>query len=136
MAEFQKIINMSTSGHAVYRYRHRNGDWLWFEATGRPYLTVGGKTRILIFSREITERKRAEEALQETLDQLSRKNRYETIISAVTRSVHQSTNLENVLENAVQSIAENIEKADSVSIYFVEGRRRCLRPTAVTSTGI
>lgn len=127
MAEFQKIINMSTSGHAVYRYRHRNGDWLWFEATGRPYLTVGGKTRILIFSREITERKRAEEALQETLDQLSRKNRYETIISAVTRSVHQSTNLENVLENAVQSIAENIEKADSVSIYFVEGEEAVLK---------
>ncbi len=127
MEVFQKIINTSTSGHAVYRYRHKNGDWLWFEATGRPYVTMGGKTRILIFSREITERKNAEEALKETLGQLSRKNRYETIISAVTRSVHQSTDLENVLENAVQAIFENIEKADSVSIYFVEGEEAVLK---------
>lgn len=127
MAVFQKIINTSTSGHAVYRYRHKNGSWLWFEATGRPYITMGGKTRILIFSREITERKNAEEALNETLSQLSRENRYETIISAVTRSVHQSTNLENVLENAVQAISENIEKADSVSIYFVEGEEAVLK---------
>jgi PAS domain S-box-containing protein len=125
--EFQKIIYNSTSGHAVYRYMHKNGEWLWFEATGKPYVTSGGKTRILIFGREITERIKAEEALRETLDQLSRKSRYEAIISAVTRSVHQSTNLENVFENAVQSIHDNIERADNVSIYLVEGEEAVLK---------
>lgn len=127
MAEFQKIIETSVSGSAVYRYRHRDGSWLWFEATGRPYVTIDGKTRILIFSREITERKKAEDALRQTLDHLSRKSRYETIVSAVTRSVHQSTDLETVLDNAVQAIIENIEKADNVAIYFVEGEEAVLK---------
>ena len=127
MAEFQKIIETSVSGSAVYRYRHRDGSWLWFEATGRPYVTLDGKTRILIFSREITERKRAEDALKETLDHLSKKSRYETIVSAVTRSVHQSTDLETVLDNAVQAIIENIEKANNAAIYFVEGEEAVLK---------
>lgn len=126
-AEFQKIIETSVFGSTVYRYRHRDGTWLWFEATGRPYVTLDGKTRILIFSREITERKKAEDALRQTLDHLSKKSRYETIVSAVTRSVHQSTDLETVLENAVQAIMENIEKADNAAIYFVEGEEAVLK---------
>ncbi len=126
-AEFKKIIETSVFGSTVYRYRHRDGTWLWFEATGRPYVTLDGKTRILIFSREITERKKAEDALRQTLDHLSKKSRYETIVGAVTRSVHQSTDLETVLENAVQAIMENIEKADNAAIYFVEGEEAVLK---------
>lgn len=67
------------------------------------------------------ERKRAEEALRETLFQLSRKNRYEAIISTVTRSVHQSINLQEVLENAVESMSRNIDKVQHVVIYLVDG---------------
>jgi PAS domain S-box-containing protein len=126
-AEFKKIIETSVFGSTVYRYRHRDGTWLWFEATGRPYVTLDGKTRILIFSREITERKKAEDALRQTLDHLSKKSRYETIVGAVTRSVHQSTDLETVLENAVQAIMGNIEKADNAAIYFVEGEEAVLK---------
>jgi len=67
------------------------------------------------------ERKHAEEALRESLVQLSRKNRYEAIISTVTRSVHQSINLQEVLENAVDSMSKNIDKVQRVAIYLVEG---------------
>lgn len=127
ITEFQKIVSTQVPGNAVYRYMHKDGSWLWFEATGKPYVTLGGKTRILIFSREITERKNAEEALKQTLEHLSKKSRYETIISAVTRSVHQSTDLDTVLDNAVSAIIENIEKADNAAIYFVEGEEAVLK---------
>jgi diguanylate cyclase (GGDEF)-like protein/PAS domain S-box-containing protein len=53
---------------------------------------------------------------------LSRKKRYEEIVSTVTRSVHRSIDLQEVLENAVESMSNNIEGADNVSIYFVEGK--------------
>jgi formate hydrogenlyase transcriptional activator len=69
----------------------------------------------------------SDSALRESLDQLSKKNRYETIISTVTRSVHQSTNLQDVMDNAVQSISENIDRADSVAIYIVEGEEAVLK---------
>jgi signal transduction histidine kinase/ActR/RegA family two-component response regulator len=52
--------------------------------------------------------------------ELSKKNRYETIISNVTQSVHQSINLQDVLENAVESISKHIDGVDHVAIYLVE----------------
>ena len=54
--------------------------------------------------------------------ELTRKNRYQTIIATVTRSVHQSIDLQDVLENAVESMSNNIEGVDNVSIYMVEGK--------------
>jgi PAS domain S-box-containing protein len=71
--------------------------------------------------------KQAEEALKESLVQLSKKSRYETIISAVTRSVHQSINLQDVLENAVESMSQNIDEVQHVAIYLVEGEEAVLK---------
>jgi PAS domain S-box-containing protein len=71
--------------------------------------------------RDITERKRVEKALRENLA------RYETIISTVTRSVHQSINLKDVLENAVEAMSENINGADNIAIYLVEGEEAVIK---------
>ena len=70
---------------------------------------------------------RSEQALKENLSQLSKRNRYETIIGTVTRSVHQSINLQDVLENAVQAMHENIHGCHNVSIYMVEGREAVMK---------
>ncbi|MGB7293149.1 MAG: GAF domain-containing protein [Thermodesulfobacteriota bacterium] len=76
---------------------------------------------------EAIERSRSEEALRENLAWLSKKNRYETILSTVTRSVHRSINLQEVLENAVEAMSKNIENADNVSIYLVEGQEAVMK---------
>jgi len=73
------------------------------------------------------ERRRAEAALRENFAQLSRKNRYEAIVSRVTRSVHRSIDLQEVLENAVDSLNENIEKVKHVLIYIAEGSEAVVR---------
>ncbi len=253
ISEFQRAIATFSSGHAIFRFRHKNGQWNWLESTGRPFLTAAGEIRGIIASRDITERKRAEEALRATeeeyrnlfenvptgvyrttpdgrilmanpalikmlgfsslkemvsrnleqegfedknarsrfkalleregkvvglesawlkndgsvifvresaravrgkdntvlyyegtvediterkraeealeqkLHQLAKKSRYETIISTVTRSVHRSINLQDVLENAVDSMSQNIDKADIVGIYLVEGKEAVLK---------
>jgi PAS domain S-box-containing protein len=59
--------------------------------------------------------------------ELSKKNRYETIISTVTRSVHQSINLQDVLENAVESMSRNIDGIDIIGILVVEGEEAVLK---------
>jgi PAS domain S-box-containing protein len=76
---------------------------------------------------EVAERKLAEEALKESLGQLSKRNRYETIIGAVTRSVHQSINLQEVLENAVDAIIKNLDSANLVAIYMVDGEEAVIK---------
>src|SRR5581483_2697937 len=59
--------------------------------------------------------------------ELTKKNRYETIIGTVTRSVHQSLNLQDVLENAAEAMSRNIDKADTIGIYLVEGGEAVLK---------
>ncbi|HEX3034956.1 MAG TPA: GAF domain-containing protein [Thermodesulfobacteriota bacterium] len=59
--------------------------------------------------------------------ELSKKNRYEAIISAVTRSVHQSINLQEVFQNAAQSISQNIDKVSHFAIYMVEGEEAVIK---------
>ena len=65
--------------------------------------------------------KNAEEIIQKKLDDLSRKNRYQEIISVVTQNVHQSIDLQTVLDNSIEAMRKNIDKLDIVTIYLVEG---------------
>ena len=111
----------------IYRYKTKNGKWIWLEGVGRPFWTSGGKLRIVISSRDITERRKAQESLKEKLAQLSKKNRYESIIREVTESVHQSIDPQDVFENAVESMSKNIDGVQSVGIFLVEGEEAVLK---------
>jgi PAS domain S-box-containing protein len=57
---FSRGLIEFTSGQAVFRYRHKNGEWRWFESTGRPFRTAAGEIRVMVVSRDITARKHAE----------------------------------------------------------------------------
>ncbi len=70
---------------------------------------------------------RAEEELKTSLNKLFKKNRYLEIINTIMHAIHSSLNLDEVLENAVESMSKNIEGADNVSIYMVEGKEAVLK---------
>jgi PAS domain S-box-containing protein len=110
-----------------FRKVRKEGSVLWVREAARAVKNNQGHTVVLIVCEDITERKRTEETIRESLDQLSKKNRYETIISTVTRSVHQSISLQSVLENAVQALRRNIHRADYTGIYIVEGEEAVLK---------
>jgi len=120
--EFTKTIQTLASGHAICRFKHKNGEWRWLECAGKPFKTATNEIRLVIVSRDITKRKIAEEALKDSINQLSKKNRYETILSTVTRSIHKSINLQDVLENTVEALSKNIGGVESVAVYLVEGK--------------
>jgi putative methionine-R-sulfoxide reductase with GAF domain len=63
----------------------------------------------------------SEKAFGEKVRQLSKKEKYEKIIITVTRSIHSTVNLKDVMENAVKTMGENIDNADMVQIHMVEG---------------
>jgi PAS domain S-box-containing protein len=65
LAAFSRGLAQFTSEQAVFRYRHKTGEWRWFESTGRPFRTAAGEIRVMVVSRDITARKQAEAALQE-----------------------------------------------------------------------
>ncbi len=76
---------------------------------------------------EVDVRKKTEGALEKNFEQLSRKNRYQEIISVVTQSVHESIDLQTVLNNSIEAMVKNIDKMDNVSIYLVEGDEAVLK---------
>lgn len=53
-------------GTLVVRFRHKEGDYLWFESAGKRYRTSRGDVRGVIVSRDVTERKAMEQRLIHT----------------------------------------------------------------------
>src|ERR1700758_3206462 len=121
---FKEGITYKTDNEMFWR---KDGTSFPVEYTSTPVWEDGNLAGAVVVFKDITERKLAEKAFRETLDQLSKKNRYETIISTVTRSVHQSINLQDVLENAVESMNKNIDKVQHLAIYLVEGEEAIIR---------
>jgi diguanylate cyclase (GGDEF)-like protein/PAS domain S-box-containing protein len=76
---------------------------------------------------EIAERDKIEQKLHAANQELETRNRYEKILRAVTQSVHQSLALQEVLQNAVESICVNIGTVEHASIFLVEGREALMR---------
>ena len=61
-------------GSAEFRYKHKNGHYIWMEIRGRTFKTKEGKTKILAITREITKRKKIEQELEDS------KEKYQKII--------------------------------------------------------
>jgi PAS domain S-box-containing protein len=86
-----EILNKQ-SGSAMYRYRDRMGGWHWFESSGRVYDTSSGERRMVMVSRDITERRKAEQELETSRKQLQ----------------HFTEHLEHVLEEERKRISREL----------------------------
>ena len=63
MAEFTRAVSTGSPGAAVFRCRRKDGSWLWMEGAGKPFKSDTGETRAVIVSRDVTDRKQAEETI-------------------------------------------------------------------------
>ena len=82
-----QTANEDTSFTVTYRARQKDGNYIWLETSARAILEPTSKDVIEIqsASRDITERKRAEEALQQAHNQLS--DAYERTIEGWVRAL-------------------------------------------------
>ncbi|MDD2619602.1 MAG: PAS domain S-box protein, partial [Syntrophomonadaceae bacterium] len=67
MAKFDNIIKNGEASDE-YRVRKKDGSYIWFETIGKIISTSVPEVELLFFSRDISERKGAEEKLQKQLD--------------------------------------------------------------------
>jgi PAS domain S-box-containing protein len=61
---FTEALASGRQARAVYRYLHPGRGYIWLESTGRRHTDAAGNAGGIITSRDITDRKTAEEALQ------------------------------------------------------------------------
>jgi PAS domain S-box-containing protein len=107
---------------------HRRKDGTLYPV--ETYLQVSGFKGRKVFIADvidITESRKREEELREHVEQLSKKNRYESIIRAVSENVHQSLDMQEVFDNAVDALNKNFEGAAHVVIFMVEGNEAVMK---------
>ena len=60
------IVTVGTRASLDYRLRSpADGEWRWFEARTSAFLNGAGETRVVLVSRDVTERRRTDEMLQQ-----------------------------------------------------------------------
>jgi formate hydrogenlyase transcriptional activator len=110
------------------RYRTNDGRTFIGETVVTAAKNGGGRVLgWLHLIRDITNRKHADALVEVDLARLAKKHRYESIVSAVAHSVHQSTTLQAVLENAVEAMRTHIERIDAIEIFLREGEEAALK---------
>lgn len=108
MSVFQRaILNFSTE-RATFRARDKSGQYNWLECTGNPFYTATGEVRGVIITRDITERKLAEQEL--------------TLLNTLMNAVHRFLDLKEVYKVALDMIM-TLENVDMAMIYLVDKER-------------
>jgi PAS domain S-box-containing protein len=113
-----------------FEVRYRTNDRGTFIGETVSTAIKNGEGRVLgwlSLIRDITERKHTEALVQADLARLAKKHRYESIVSTVAQSVHRSTNLQAVLDNAVDAMRTHIERIDGIEIFLREGEEAVLK---------
>lgn len=86
ICNFQRALKNATWGEAEFRYKSASGHYRWIEAVGKIiYNSKNLVTGAVVCSRDITRRKLAEEALQESEDKFSRAFRASPDLIRITR---------------------------------------------------
>ena len=57
---------ISGEGTTEFRYKKKDGTWLWLDMRGKKFIDIDGKPKGIIISRDITERKITEQKLKES----------------------------------------------------------------------
>jgi len=113
-------------GNAVFRYRHKNGNWRWFESTGQIIETASGEPSCVIVSRDITERKKLEEELFKTA-------KLESLGVLAGGIAHDFNNLLTVILGNISISKMNLQPRDNIYRRLVEAENASFRAKDLTS---
>ncbi|ULQ56035.1 PAS domain S-box protein [Flavihumibacter rivuli] len=102
----EKILNGEVSNSVQYRYRRKNGEYIWMESVSHPIIEDGEVVFIQTNTRDITERKHTEQLLIE-------KDRLSSALSNASRTFLSSASLDEALRVSFPVIG-NATEADGV----------------------
>jgi two-component system cell cycle sensor histidine kinase/response regulator CckA len=121
------------TGRVEHRFLRKDGEWRTLESTGSPIRNHRGEIeKVVIVSRDITERKRAEERLLRQDEQLRQAQKMEAVGRLSGGIAHDFNNLLAVIIGYSESIEESIGPNEPLHKSAEEIRKAGERASALT----
>jgi len=113
MKIYQQALINKEAGNAEFRYRHKNGNWRVFESVGNWIFNGNGAPpKSVLVSRDITERKQAEEKMAALQVQLGQSQKMEAIGRLGGGIAHDFNNILAVIQGYSDLCLFRIPKED------------------------
>ncbi|HVP31335.1 MAG TPA: PAS domain S-box protein [Myxococcota bacterium] len=64
LARFRQLVDLREPDPIRFRWRHKDGHWLWFESSGGVFTRADGRQSTVVVSRDVTRREEADAALR------------------------------------------------------------------------
>lgn len=138
MKTFQEALVNKTVGKAEFRYKDRKGVWHIFESVGNwIFDKYGNPQSAVIVSRDITERKQAEEALQQAneklknwINELEHRNRQTALLNEMGDLLQTCLTIEEAYTVIAKS-AHKLFSAESGALYMLNASEDLVESAAV-----
>jgi PAS domain S-box-containing protein len=115
-----------------YRFRRKDGEWRILESTGSPVQNARGEVeKLVVVSRDITERKQAEEMLRQREGQLRQSQKMEAVGRLSGGIAHDFNNLLGVIIGYSEDIESRVAKGDPLRKSAEEIRKAGNRAAAL-----
>jgi len=116
-----------------FRLRHRDGHWVWFETLGLTYPRADGEPRYLAVSRDVTERKLAEQRRREFEENMQRAQKLESLGVLAGGIAHDFNNLLTPILGAAGLGLEEVPEDAPVRARLEKIRQAAERAAALTN---
>lgn len=122
---FDRLLDSMEPSRDEWRFRHKSGEWRWFECVATPYVKPPGDVRVVVIGRDITQRKNMGQRLRQqerlaAVGQLSAgiahdfRNLLTTIILYANLALRQPDLPSKLVRNLETIIGESQKAADLV----------------------
>ena len=114
------------------RVRHANGSWRTIEVDMRNQLTVHGVEGIVLNARDVTDRRRTEDALRESEEMLAHAQKMEAIGRLAGGVAHDFNNLLTAIQGHASLLLEQTPDPSTIHSDLQEIKDAATRATALT----
>ena len=128
----QDGVTEGKARQAVFRFRHQSGEWRWFESSGNAFRTAAGEIHGVVISRDVTERRRTEEALRRSEESLRRAQKMEAVGRLAGGIAHDFNNMLLVILGNAAAVLQQLREDDPLRQDVIEIREAARHAADVT----